>query len=141
MIIKVYDLSLVLSQSLMFHQGKAKDKKFLQQSLVASAPSIEARVSQRGRGGGGGGGGGGAGAGGGGKKHSAGASGRLHRNDAGDWVWSSDEDEEDSSSKTSSTSTPTAASGQQQPQQQQKPPASQKTINVVSSNITLHKSK
>ena len=60
-----------------FFRNKARDRKFLQQSLVASAPSIDARV-QKARGGA--------------SKQRPGASGRLHRNDAGDWVWSSDED-------------------------------------------------
>ena len=60
-----------------FFRNKARDRKFLQQSLVATAPSIDARV-QKARGGA--------------SKQRPGASGRLHRNDAGDWVWSSDED-------------------------------------------------
>ena len=62
-----------------FFKNKARDRKFLQQSLVASAPSIDARV-QKARGS---------------SKQRPGASGRLHRNDAGDWVWSSDEDDDD----------------------------------------------
>ena len=62
-----------------FFKNKARDRKFLQQSLVASAPSIDARV-QKARGP---------------SKQRPGASGRLHRNDAGDWVWSSDEDDDD----------------------------------------------
>ena len=58
-----------------FFKNKAKDKKYLQQHLVASAPNIDARVQ---------------------KAKTAkrpGTSGRLHRNEVGEWVWSSDEDE------------------------------------------------
>jgi len=61
-----------------FFKNKAKDKKYLQQHLVASAPNIDARVQ---------------------KAKTAkrpGTSGRLHRNEVGEWVWSSDEDEGDS---------------------------------------------
>ena len=57
-----------------FFKNKAKDRKFLQQTLVASAPNIDTRVQ---------------------KAKSAkrpGTSGRLHRNDHGDWVWSSDDE-------------------------------------------------
>ena len=60
-----------------FFKNKAKDKKYLQQHLVASAPNIDARVQ---------------------KAKTAkrpGTSGRLHRNEVGEWVWSSDEDEGD----------------------------------------------
>ena len=61
-----------------FFKNKAKDKKYLQQHLVASAPNIDTRVQ---------------------KAKTAkrpGTSGRLHRNEVGEWVWSSDEDEGDS---------------------------------------------
>ena len=78
-----------------YWQGKAKDRKFLQQSLVTSAPNIDARISQRNRS---------AGVSSGGKKSGgAGASGRLHRNDAGDWVWSSDDDDEDTTNTSTSS--------------------------------------
>ena len=57
-----------------FFKNKAKDKSWLQKTLVANAPSIEARVPRQ--------------------KPQRGASGRLHRNPDGDWVWSSDSDDE-----------------------------------------------
>ena len=70
-----------------FFKNKAKDKSWLQKTLVANAPSIEARVPRQ--------------------KPQRGASGRLHRNPDGDWVWSSDSDdesdEEDSSHPASSS--------------------------------------
>merc|ERR1719323_2558569 len=53
-----------------FFKNKARDKSWLQKTLVANAPSIEARVPRQ--------------------KQQKGASGRLHRNPDGDWVWSSD---------------------------------------------------
>lgn len=46
-----------------YFKGKAKDRKFLQQSLVASAPTIESRVQKAQRA----------------SKQRPGASGRLHR--------------------------------------------------------------
>ncbi|XP_039280377.1 serine/threonine-protein kinase OSR1 isoform X2 [Nilaparvata lugens] len=59
---------------------KAKDKKYLQQTLVANGPSLETRVLKA-------------------SKRQPGASGRLHRTVAGEWVWSSeDEDESNRSS-------------------------------------------
>ncbi|XP_014231043.1 serine/threonine-protein kinase OSR1 [Trichogramma pretiosum] len=52
---------------------KAKDKKFLQQTLVATGPSLETRVQKA-------------------SKRQPGTSGRLHRTVAGEWVWSSEEE-------------------------------------------------
>ncbi len=115
-------------------QNKAKDRRYLQQNLVTAAPSIDARV-QKARS----------------SKQKA-SSGRLHRNDAGDWVWSSDEEEDgfsyssDSAASKSGAAAPAAAAvvPQQQPPQQQpqqvpvaaaaagQVPASQSTINMVS---------
>ena len=57
-----------------FFKNKAKDKKFLQQNLVSAAPGIEKRPGTNRPG------------------KRPGTSGRLHRNDQGDWVWSSDDD-------------------------------------------------
>jgi len=62
-----------------FFKNKAKDRKYLQQNLVTLAPSIESRVL-KGRSS---------------KNRAGSSSGRLHRNDAGDWVWSSDDDDDD----------------------------------------------
>lgn len=52
---------------------KAKDKKYLQQTLVAIGPSLETRVQKA-------------------SKRQPGTSGRLHRTVTGEWVWSSEED-------------------------------------------------
>ncbi|KAI4465170.1 sterile20-like kinase isoform b-related [Holotrichia oblita] len=55
---------------------KAKDKKYLQQTLVAIGPSLETRVQKA-------------------SKRQPGASGRLHRKETGEWVWSSEDEGED----------------------------------------------
>lgn len=75
-----------------FFKNKAKDKKYLQQNLVASAPNIDARVQ---------------------KAKTAkrpGTSGRLHRNEVGEWVWSSDEDEGDSGDNRNKKGSPSPTS-------------------------------
>lgn len=54
---------------------KSKDRKYLMQTLLTGAPSIEERVKKARR-----------------DKRPPGASGRLHRTNAGDWVWSDDEE-------------------------------------------------
>jgi len=56
-----------------FFKSKAKDRKFLQSSLVTLAPNLESRPGLK-------------------QKKKPGASGRLHRNEGGEWVWSSDEE-------------------------------------------------
>ncbi|XP_063824374.1 serine/threonine-protein kinase OSR1 [Ostrinia nubilalis] len=53
---------------------KAKDRKYLVQTLVAIGPSMETRVHKASR-------------------RQPGASGRLHRMETGEWVWESDEDD------------------------------------------------
>nr|XP_013189067.1 unnamed protein product [Amyelois transitella] len=53
---------------------KAKDRKYLTQTLVAIGPSMETRVNKA-------------------SKRQQGTSGRLHRSVTGQWVWSEDEDE------------------------------------------------
>ncbi|KAM3968649.1 serine/threonine-protein kinase OSR1 [Aphomia sociella] len=53
---------------------KAKDRKYLTQTLVAIGPSMETRVHKA-------------------SKKQPGASGRLHRTVTGEWVWSEEEDE------------------------------------------------
>ncbi|XP_015433925.1 PREDICTED: serine/threonine-protein kinase OSR1-like isoform X2 [Dufourea novaeangliae] len=58
---------------------KAKDKKYLQQTLVAIGPSLETRVQKA-------------------SKRQPGTSGRLHRTVTGEWVWSSEEEETGASS-------------------------------------------
>jgi len=57
-----------------FFKNKAKDRKYLQQVLVSGAPALEAKPKK--------------------PKRTPGASGRLHKTDAGDWVWSSDDEED-----------------------------------------------
>ncbi|XP_073973700.1 oxidative stress responsive kinase frayed isoform X3 [Rhodnius prolixus] len=52
---------------------KAKDRKYLQQTLVAIGPSLETRVQKA-------------------AKRQPGTSGRLHRTVTGEWVWSSEEE-------------------------------------------------
>lgn len=59
---------------------KAKDRKYLTQTLLASGPSMETRVHKA-------------------AKRQPGASGRLHRTVTGEWVWSSEE--EDNSKRSS----------------------------------------
>ncbi|XP_063231041.1 serine/threonine-protein kinase OSR1 isoform X2 [Bacillus rossius redtenbacheri] len=57
---------------------KAKDRRYLQQTLVAIGPSLETRVQKA-------------------SKRQPGASGRLHRTVTGEWVWSSEEEGGESS--------------------------------------------
>jgi serine/threonine-protein kinase OSR1/STK39 len=53
---------------------KAKDKKYLTQTLLAIGPSLKMRVSKA-------------------SKRQPGTSGRLHRTVGGEWVWSSEEED------------------------------------------------
>lgn len=53
---------------------KAKDKKYLCQTLVATGPSMKTRVNKA-------------------SKRQPGTSGRLHRTLTGEWVWSSEEED------------------------------------------------
>ncbi|XP_053614634.1 STE20/SPS1-related proline-alanine-rich protein kinase [Plodia interpunctella] len=55
---------------------KAKDRKYLVQTLVSIGPSMETRVHKA-------------------SKRQPGTSGRLHRMETGEWVWESDEDDEE----------------------------------------------
>ena len=58
---------------------KSKDRKYLTQTLLASGPSMETRVTKA-------------------AKRQPGASGRLHRTVTGEWVWSSEEEDNVSAS-------------------------------------------
>lgn len=53
---------------------KAKDKKYLMQTLLATGPSMKTRVNKA-------------------SKRQPGTSGRLHRTLTGEWVWSSEEED------------------------------------------------
>lgn len=91
-----------------FFKNKAKDRKFLQQMLVTGAPTIEPKVTKRGN-------------------RKPGTSGRLHKNETGDWVWSSDEDDDDENpgkNKTSKTPKVISISEEHLPE-------NQRTINLV----------
>ncbi|XP_004930020.1 serine/threonine-protein kinase OSR1 [Bombyx mandarina] len=55
---------------------KAKDRKYLVQTLVSNGPSMETRVHKA-------------------SKRQPGASGRLHRMETGEWVWESDDEEDE----------------------------------------------
>ncbi|XP_072939867.1 STE20/SPS1-related proline-alanine-rich protein kinase [Epargyreus clarus] len=55
---------------------KAKDRKYLVQTLVSIGPSMETRVHKA-------------------SKRQPGTSGRLHRMETGEWVWESEEEDED----------------------------------------------
>ena len=57
---------------------KAKDRRYLAQTLIALGPSLETRA-QKARN----------------YRKGPGASGRLHRTETGDWVWSSDSEADD----------------------------------------------
>ncbi|CAL8148087.1 unnamed protein product [Orchesella dallaii] len=54
---------------------KAKDKKYVQQTLLMAGPSLDIRVQKA-------------------SKRQPGASGKLHRTVSGEWVWSSDEEDQ-----------------------------------------------
>lgn len=62
---------------------KAKDKKYLQQTLVAIGPSLETRVQKA-------------------SKRQPGTSGRLHRKETGEWEWSSNDEASSGESDTES---------------------------------------
>merc|ERR1719225_1882501 len=89
-----------------FFKNKAKDKKYLQKTLVSTAPSIEARVPRQ-------------------RPKKPGTSGRLHRNETGDWVWSDDE-EGDSDDETIQKKPP-----KKLPPSDVNVPDNQRTINLV----------
>ena len=83
-----------------FFKNKAKDRAYLQKTLVSGAPPIDVRVPRKPR---------------------PGASGRLHRNPDGDWVWSSDSDDEDSDEEDSKPAVPNTTNTDTAPQDAKKP--------------------
>lgn len=66
---------------------KAKDKKYLMQTLLATGPSMKTRVNKA-------------------SKRQPGTSGRLHRTLTGEWVWSSEEEDNGKSSDDESDDRP-----------------------------------
>jgi len=99
-----------------FFKKKAKDRSWLQKTLVSTAPSIEARVPRQ--------------------RPQRGASGRLHRNPDGDWVWSSDsddadsdDDDDDEDDKTPAQVVPDA--GAEPPKKIEEVEVNQRTLNIV----------
>ncbi|RWS29178.1 STE20/SPS1-related proline-alanine-rich protein kinase-like protein [Leptotrombidium deliense] len=66
---------------------KAKDKKYLFQNLLSCAPSIEERAKKAKN-----------------VKRAPGTSGRLHRTETGDWVWSSDDESDEKDTPTDESS-------------------------------------
>jgi len=91
-----------------FFKNKAKDRKYLQTVLVNAAPNLDARVTKR-------------------QSKKPGTSGRLHRNETGDWVWSSDE-EGDSDDETIQK---TGIKSKQVSKSEESLPENQRTINLV----------
>lgn len=63
-----------------------QDRKFLQGCLLTIAPSIEERAKKVKT-----------------SRRAQGASGRLHRTEAGDWVWSSSDEDDDEPEKSNSS--------------------------------------
>merc|ERR1712127_361089 len=98
-----------------FFKNKAKDRNYLQKTLVSSCPTIEARVPRQ--------------------RPQKGASGRLHRNPDGDWVWSSDSDDgdsdDDSNDETDEASPPKTASEKPLEKIEEAVEVNQKTLNIV----------
>eukprot|EP00090_Calanus_glacialis_P033420 TRINITY_DN5550_c0_g1_i1.p1 TRINITY_DN5550_c0_g1~~TRINITY_DN5550_c0_g1_i1.p1 ORF type:complete len:481 (-),score=185.23 TRINITY_DN5550_c0_g1_i1:1083-2525(-) len=92
-----------------FFKNKAKDRKYLQTVLVNAAPNHDARVTKR-------------------QSRKPGTSGRLHRNETGDWVWSSDE-EGDSDDETIQKKGIKAS--KQVSKSEESLPENQRTINLV----------
>jgi len=90
-----------------FFKNKAKDKKFLQTTLVNGAPDLETRVAK--------------------KPRRPGTSGRLHRTETGDWVWSSDDDDDEEHGGKKKTS----RSPKQVSISEESLPANQRTLNLV----------
>ncbi len=71
---------------------KAKDKKYLQQTLLMGGPSLDTRVHKA-------------------SKRQPGASGKLHRTLSGEWVWSSDEEDQNDGQEGGNKKTETSGSG------------------------------
>jgi len=92
-----------------FFKNKSKDRKYLQSVLVNNAPNLEARVTRR-------------------QSRKPGTSGRLHRNETGDWVWSSDEegDSDDETIQKKGMKVPKHVS-----KSEESLPENQRTINLV----------
>ncbi|XP_015183624.1 PREDICTED: serine/threonine-protein kinase OSR1-like isoform X2 [Polistes dominula] len=107
---------------------KAKDKKYLQQTLVAIGPSLETRVQKA-------------------SKRQPGTSGRLHRTVTGEWVWSSEEEDSASSGEEGKEALPVNtienASSEEDPEQdefysQVKSAPSHAVIQAAEQNVPIN---
>ncbi|KAF7278058.1 hypothetical protein GWI33_008829 [Rhynchophorus ferrugineus] len=105
---------------------KAKDKKYLQQTLVATGPSLETRVQKA-------------------SKRQPGASGRLHRKETGEWVWSSEEEEggdesseSDSDFKPMNTLVSAGSSGSDHESSESEPPPVNLVLRMRNANRELN---
>lgn len=101
---------------------RAKDKKYLQSVLLQGGPSIEERVAKdepflRRRS----------------RSRQPGTSGRLHRTQSGDWVWSSDEEDEKDADETDKISISSSESSNDKQQQQQQSQSSTQSESTQSS--------
>jgi len=95
-----------------FFKNKSKDRKYLQQVLVSGTPSLDAKVQKR-------------------ANRKPGTSGRLHRNETGDWVWSSDDDDDEPSGLSGGGKKKTSKSPKQTSITEENLPENQRTINLV----------
>jgi len=95
-----------------FFKNKSKDRKYLQQVLVSGTPSLDAKVQKR-------------------ANRKPGTSGRLHRNETGDWVWSSDDDDDEPSGLSGGGKKKTSKSPKQTSITEEHLPENQRTINLV----------
>lgn len=93
-----------------FFKNKAKDRKYLQTVLVGAAPNLDARVAKK-------------------ASRKPGTSGRLHRNETGDWVWSSDEEGDSDDETIQKKSSREKGNGKQVLIAED--PENQRTINLV----------
>jgi len=95
-----------------FFKNKAKDRAYLQKTLVASAPSLETRVPRQ-------------------RQRQKGASGVLHRDPDGNWVWSSDSDDDDEDESSDDDDAKPAVAPPQEVKKPEEVEVNQRTLNIV----------